>query len=80
MPSITVKHIPQDLYDRVKMSAAAHRRSINSEIIICLEQAVGGQPFDVDGALAAARVLRERTAGYVTTDDDFTAAKERGRP
>ena len=40
MPAITVKNIPDALYERLKASASAHHRSINSELIHCLEQAL----------------------------------------
>jgi plasmid stability protein len=32
MPALTVKNIPDDLYDHLKVSAKAHHRSINSEL------------------------------------------------
>ena len=38
MPTtLTLKNIPDDVYDRLKASAEAHRRSLNSEAIVCLE-------------------------------------------
>lgn len=41
MPTtITLKNIPDELYDRLKASAKAHRRSINNEAIVCLEGAL----------------------------------------
>ena len=40
MPSLTVKNIPPDLYELLKKSAAVNHRSINSEIIVCIEQAL----------------------------------------
>ena len=80
MPAITVKNIPQDLYERLKESAEAHRRSINSEIIVCIEQAVGYRKVDPGAMIAAARQLREKTTGYEITDEAFSQAKEAGRP
>ena len=41
MPSLTVKNIPEEIYERLKKSAAAHRRSINQEAIYCLDRALG---------------------------------------
>ncbi len=80
MPTITVKNIPPDLYERLKEAAAAHRRSINSEVIVCIEQALRGNRIDPEDILARARVLREKTAAYAITDDEFTQAKSAGRP
>lgn len=80
MTSITVKNIPDGLYDRVRRLAEANRRSINSEIIVCLERAVGSRPYDVEAEVADARMIRERTADYRIDDTSFDAAKDRGRP
>jgi hypothetical protein len=36
MPStITLKNIPDEVYERLKASAEANRRSLNSEAIVC---------------------------------------------
>jgi plasmid stability protein len=42
MTTITIKGIPHELYERIKQSAAEHRRSINSEVIVCLERSLRG--------------------------------------
>ena len=52
MPTITVKNIPTDLYELLKQSAAANRRSINSEIITCIERAVSGRKANPEILLA----------------------------
>jgi plasmid stability protein len=80
MPTITVKNIPADLYDRLKLSAQTNRRSINSEVIVCIERAVGARPINADAAITRARALREKTIDYPITDDELTAAKTAGRP
>lgn len=36
--SITLKNIPEPVYQRIKLAAKRHHRSMNSEIIACLEQ------------------------------------------
>ena len=36
--TLTLKNIPDAVYERLKLSAEAHRRSMNSEAIVCLEQ------------------------------------------
>ena len=80
MPNITVKNVPSDVYERVRQLAAANRRSINSEIIVCLERAVGGRSTDLEAMLEDARALRERTARYTISDEELDAAKREGRP
>ena len=79
MPTITVKNIPLEIYEKLKQSAEASHRSINSEIIACIERAVCSQPINPDLLLANARSLRTKTAAYVITDDEFTQAKNAGR-
>jgi plasmid stability protein len=39
MVAITIKNIPNELYESLKNAANAHHRSINNEIIACLEKA-----------------------------------------
>lgn len=80
MPSITVKNISDELLERVRQMAAAHRRSVNSEIIVCLERAVGVRRVDVAATLWEARSIRESTADYVIDDETFDALKDQGRP
>ncbi len=46
MQTITVKKIPPDLYKKLKQSAKDNRRSINSEIIVCIERAICSQRID----------------------------------
>ena len=79
MTTVTVKNIPDMLYEQLKQAAQLHRRSINSEIIVCIEQAMGGQPIDLEMTLARAQVLREKTLAYPISDEDFNAAKTAGR-
>jgi hypothetical protein len=79
MPSFTVKNIPDDVYDSVRRSAAANRRSINSEIIVVLERAFRHAPAEIEAILEEARQLRERTAHYRLTNEELQAMKRRGR-
>ena len=79
MPTITVKNIPDKLYERLKQSAESNRRSINSEIIVCIERAVSTRPVDVAAVLARARRLREKTAAHPISNEELTRAKVAGR-
>jgi plasmid stability protein len=80
MATYTVKNIPDELYERLKVSAKANHRSINSEIIACIEQSVKARPINVEEFLERARNMRERTASFQLTAEQFKAAKEEGRP
>lgn len=79
MATITVKNIPEDLYLRLKQSAKANRRSINSEIIVCIERAVRSQRIAPEKMLAEVRMLREKTSEYQITDEELQDAKSTGR-
>lgn len=80
MPNITLKNIPPGLYELLKESAAANRRSINSEIITHIERAVRGRKVNPEALLIRARELRQKTKRHPIADDAFTAAKLAGRP
>lgn len=80
MPALTIKNIPDELYDRLKEAARVHRRSLNSEILYCVERTLVPYKTDVSTHLAIARRLREKTASYRLTDKLLDAAKNDGRP
>jgi len=80
MPTITLKNIPGELYQRLKESAADHRRSINSEIIIRLERALLSARIDPDAFLAETDARRRRLALPPLTERQLKAIKTAGRP
>jgi plasmid stability protein len=80
MATITVKNIPDELYEDLKQSAGVNRRSINREVIACIERVVRGQRSDPEVVLARARELRELTRRHPITDAKLTKAKGAGRP
>lgn len=80
MITFTVKNIPPKLYEKLKKSAKLNRRSINSEIIICIEKSVQTQALDTDEILEKARKLRSLTQAVPITDDELIHAIEDGRP
>ena len=77
--SITLKNIPDPIYRRIKMAAKRNHRSLNSEILACLEQALAPQAIDVEAHLERARRLRERWSGPPLTIEEIEEAIERGR-
>lgn len=59
MPTtLTLKNIPDEVYERLKASAEAHRRSLNSEAIVCLESVLLPEKVAPGERLARARALR----------------------
>ncbi len=79
MATMTIKNIPDELYEELKQRAAVNRRSVNSEVIVLIERAVQYQVQDPNEVLERVRVLREKLDIYVT-EDEITAAKNEGRP
>jgi antitoxin FitA len=59
MPTtLTLKNIPDTVYERLKSSAAQNRRSLNSEAIVCLEAVLSpAAPSNIE-RLQRARSLR----------------------
>lgn len=80
MPTLTIKGIPEALYDRLKRRAALHRRSLNSEVIVCLEQATNLPAIDPATWLVEAERLRNRLALSPLTEVRLRRAKAAGRP
>jgi plasmid stability protein len=79
MASLTIKNIPEELYEMLKQSAHLHHRSVNSELIHCLESALMPVPLSAAQLADAAQLLRSRVSGPVLTDAEITLAKQQGR-
>jgi plasmid stability protein len=80
MRTLTIKNIPDELYEQLKQRAAANRRSINSEVIVLIERAVAAPRLPAETILEQANRLREKTAGYMISEEEMRRAKETGRP
>jgi plasmid stability protein len=80
MPTnLTLKNIPDDVYERLKTSAALHRRSLNSEAIVCLETVLVPGKIAAAERLARARQLRAPLASKKFHAQDIDALKRQGR-
>ena len=78
--TLTLKNIPDRLYQRLKHAAALHRRSLNSEAIVCLEAHLLPARLGTDERLARARCLRASLPDGVFTPIGINRAKQDGRP
>ena len=78
MPSITIKSVSPELHQRLKGIAQRHRRSLQNEIIACLERHAERPPRTRAELMAEAAELRD-TLPYVDHDlvDEY---KRSGRP
>ena len=79
MANITLKNIPDELYETLKLMAKENRRSLNNEIIFHAEQAVKRKQKQAEVQTHAKR-LREMTAHYYLTDEELNHWKNEGRP
>ena len=79
MPTLTIKGMSDPLYLRLKQRAAEHRRSLNSEILVALEQVVEATPPDGQALLARVDALRNTLRVPPLTDARLRAAKAQGR-
>jgi plasmid stability protein len=52
MVTVTIKNIPEQIYERIKAQAKVNHRSINGEILSILEQAVSLPPNNVQPPLS----------------------------
>jgi len=79
MPTLTVKNIPEKVYRCLKTQAARRHRSLNQEIIACLEQSTSSVPIDPAAFLTQARELRKQIKGPLVTEKRLRQLKDAGR-
>ena len=80
MPTtLTLKNIPDDVYERLKMAAKAHRRSLNSEAIVCIEAALLPSHTTVAERLDRAKRIRDSLGDARFSAADIDRLKDQGR-
>ena len=79
MANLTIKNIPESLYQKLKETAKRNRRSINSEIIVCLEEQLSETPSDPLTNLEQIRQLRAASNRHLLTEDEIRKLKNEGR-
>ncbi|MBI1871101.1 MAG: DNA-binding protein [Chlamydiae bacterium] len=75
MMSITLKNIPQSLHRLLKRQASLNHRSLNREMIVCLESSVYSPRVGAEAFLKRVRKLRTRISVKLT--DRFIASHKR---
>ncbi|MGA7953239.1 MAG: Arc family DNA-binding protein [Gloeobacterales cyanobacterium] len=80
MATLTIKNIPDDLYEQLKQSAVQHRRSINSEVLVCIERSLISPKRSTAATLDRIRQLREKASEHLLTEREIEQAKSDGRP
>jgi plasmid stability protein len=79
--SLTLKNLPDALYERLQASARNHRRSLNSEAIVCLESVL--QPSTPSGAVRLEELRQLRATlppDAVFEPEEIDTFKREGRP
>ena len=79
MATVTLKNIPDDLYTKLKTEAARNRRSINSEIIVCIERRLLPERLPAETIIDRARRLRAGMTDRVFTIEELEQARREGR-
>ncbi len=80
MPALTIKNIPDTLYEQLKTAAELHRRSINSEVLIYLERALLATKISPTERLSRIEQLRANIKFNNITPEDIEQAINSGRP
>ena len=89
MKSITISNIPHELYGKIEERAKANNRSVNAEIIACLEHATatGKPPMKIQttpaNILQQAQYIRKRIRARshdTLTNTEIRQAINQGRP
>jgi len=80
MPALTIKNIPNNLYDALKSGSQENYRSINSEVLVCLERALLPKRITARERLGEIQRLRATIAPGTITVDEITRAINEGRP
>jgi antitoxin FitA len=75
--NMTIKGLPEAVYERLKQRAVQNRRSLNAEAIVALEEAVGARKPGREEILE--RIRRGREAGPVIDHSRTQEYKEWGR-
>ena len=80
MATITLANIPDDLFDDLKLRARRHRRSVDGELIHCLEAMLRPRKVPTEERLERIRNLRPRIDPNAIREGDILEAIAEGRP
>ncbi|MCK4311499.1 MAG: Arc family DNA-binding protein [Candidatus Cloacimonetes bacterium] len=79
--TITIKNIPENVYNLLKKRAADHHRSLNNEIITIFEKEIISQKINPEEYLKSAKEIRKKLQekGVYLTEKKLNKAKNYGR-
>lgn len=80
MPTnITIRDIPDEIYEKLKLQANKHHRSINSEVIVYLKRIVQSHQHSPEQIIARAKNLKQKANGSLSMKQ-IQKSIEQGRP
>lgn len=79
MATLTLRNIPDPVYERLKAFADRNRRSLNNEAVTRLERSVGGAVLDVEAEIARVERLHKLYKGPPVTPEKLKAMMAAGR-
>ncbi|MBD3385255.1 DNA-binding protein [candidate division KSB1 bacterium] len=79
MATITVKNIPNELYLKLKATASFNRRSINNEVIYCIENMIKSRKVNPDDFISQIENFYQNIDVPYLTDEKLKEYKEFGR-
>jgi len=80
MPTLHVRNVPEELYQQVRLQAAAKNRSLSAEVIVLLQRALIESERDQSEVLAGIRRRRFFRPAAAGAPDSLTLLREdRGR-
>ena len=80
MTALTIKNIPESLYEAIKRTAKAHRRSINNEVIVLLEDQLMPKQRTSEEWMITARHIRAKIPAGAINENEIENAVNEGRP
>lgn len=79
MANLTIKNIPTELYEMLKLQAKSNHRSINSEVIVTLKKILGiRERPGTEEVIRQAREFRSRIK-VTLSEEEINKAKKSGR-
>ena len=79
MHNITIKNVPEELYEKIKITAKENRRSINNEIIKRLGDSLSSKKIDIKNLFSTLDNFYKNTNIPPITDEIINKTKEEGR-
>jgi len=78
--SLKVKNISEALYEKLKQRAKLRHRSVNKEVLVCIQEALESRRVDPQSFLARIEALHRQMPAPLLTEKMLRRGKTKGRP